>query len=166
MQTTAKPLLAKTKMKSLRGTLDRGLSSVLFEEHSGVGGLYFVTTNMICAFILTITLQLSWTSQVVAMADNFAYITSLNTAAYSYVGGEPAYTTTNPAIYIDSADTYYRPLSDFNKMLADSGIRTSPVTTCLVTWDGRRATVEFGEFNTILNVNVRSHRQEAIIETY
>lgn len=162
-------------MEDFGGLLDghKGLSSkllplreILKEEHAAVGGLYFITTNVICAFILSLTLQLSWTSQVVAMSDNLAYIVAINTAVHSYINKDPAYTLTNPSISIKATNSIYSPLNDFNNMLSDSGLGISSVQECVVEWTGTKVSVQFGEFTTILNIKVRPHIQNAVIETY
>lgn len=141
------------------------ITHIFNQNHKGVGGLYFVTTSIICSMIMTISLQLSWDSQVVSMADNLAYITSINTTVSSYVNKMDPYEVTNPVIYLNSGGTY-EPLKDFNQMLKDSGISTEGSSYCQVKWTGRKTYIQFGPFKTSLNTEVAPHRQESIIENY
>lgn len=140
------------------------MKKLMLEEHNGVGGLFFVTTNIICAFIMTISLQLSWMSQAVAMSDNLAYIVSINSTVHNYVGNIPAYDKTNPAIPVKSTGKTYNPLSDFNNMLSQAGIARKGSSTAKVVWTGKATYVQFSEFETVLGSKVRPHQQESIIE--
>ena len=141
------------------------MKRALNDEHRGYGGLYFVLTNIICAVITVISLRLSWTSQAVAMADNMAYIVSINTTVYNYINKEDPYTKVNPTLSkLDG--TKYNPLNDFNQMARAAGVSTSNASTCTVTWDSHRTRIQIGQFDTILNVRVRPHNQESVIENY
>jgi hypothetical protein len=144
-----------------------GLKKCLQSEHRGIGGLYFICTMVICAFILFSTVRLSWDSQAVAMADNLAYITSINVAVYGYVDNvtipEGNYTGNLPQL----TNHTYSPLSDFNTMLVQAGIaygNSSRSTQCKVSWNGRSATVQYGEFKTALGTYITPHEQESVIE--
>ena len=141
------------------------MKKVLNQEHIGLGGLYFVLTNILCAIIMVISLQLSWDSQAVAMSDNLAYIVSINSTVHSYVGNVDPFNSTNPSISMRSGGTY-SPLNDFNRMIRQSGISTSGSSVCTVKWDGHRTYIQMGEFTTSLGTKVRPHRQESVIENY
>ena len=139
------------------------LLNLLKQEHRAIGGLYFLTTNILCALILITVLQLSWNSQVVAMADNLAYITSINTSVHSYLANLQPYSTTNPSIPIKKTGGYYNPKDDFNRMIRQAGI-SNGASTCEVKWDGRKTYVQMGELETSLGTKITPHRQESIIE--
>lgn len=141
------------------------MRNLLKSQHKGIGGLYFITVNIICSLIMVIALKLSWDSQAVAMADNLAYIASINTTVHSYIGNLGQYQLTNPSIPIKSGGTY-NPLADFNEMLKKSGISASGTTSCEVVWTGNKTYIQFGEFTTSLSTKVRPHRQESVIEDY
>ena len=137
----------------------------LNQDHDGVGGLYFLTVNIICAVIMLICLQLSWDSEAIAISDNLAYITSINTTVNSYVNNKESFTSVNPSI-TKNAGGDYSPLNDFNSMLAQAGISRGGASSCKVTWDksGRKTTIQFSEITTNLNTKITPHRQESIIE--
>lgn len=139
------------------------MKNIFLSKHKGAGGLYFITVNIICSMIMLICLKLSWSSQVVAMADNLAYIASVNTTVTSYVSNVNSFTSTNPNIP-NKKGGYYNPLNDFNTMLKESGLSQTGTATCEVTWTGNKTYIQFGEFETSLGTIVRPHRQESIIE--
>lgn len=146
--------------------MKNSLKNALTSKHSGYGGLYFVTTNIICAFILTISLQMSWMSQAVAMADNLSYIVAINTTVHNYISNVPSYTNVvNPSVPIRTGGNYL-PLNDFNKMLQQTGLSTSGTSSCTVSWNGRATTVQMESFRTILGTYVKPHKQNAVIENY
>ena len=134
-------------------------------EHVGIGGLYFISTMIICAFILFATVRLSWDSQAIAMADNIAYITSINVAVNGYVDRAivPAGNYTGNLPFNNHT---YSPLDDFNQMIYAAGIASNPNScdVCNVYFDGNQAVVQFGEFRTALNTYIRPHQQESVIE--
>ena len=136
----------------------------LKNEHVGIGGLYFISTMVICAFILLTVVKLSWNSQAVAIADNVAYITSINVAVNGYVDR-----ATVPAGNYTGALPYpthqYSPLPEFNRMMTDLGVMKGQSTSCNVYFNGTQAVVQFGEFRTSLGSYVRPHQQESTIET-
>lgn len=137
----------------------------LKEEHNAMGGLYFISVNILMAFILVISLHLSWSSQAVSMADNLSYLVSINCTVHNYVGKQPAYNKTNPVISKQGSGNY-NPLADFNKMASDAGIAKEPASEIKVSWDGKRTTVQVGSFKTSLGDNVRPHVQNSTIENY
>lgn len=139
------------------------LLGLLKQEHRAIGGLYFLTTNIICAVILIVILQLSWNSQVVAMSDNLAYITSINTTVHSYLSNLAAYESINPSIPVKKTGGFYSPLDDFNRMIQEAGI-SNGASSCEVKWDGRRTYIQIGELETSLGTKITPHRQESIIE--
>ena len=141
------------------------IKNIMNSNHDGFGGLYFIFTNMACAFIMFIALQLSWDSQAVAMADNLAYIANINVAVNSYTTKtEPFDSLVNPSIK-KSKGGEYKPLNDFNNMLISTGLtKNGGSSTCTVSWTGTKAYSQFGEFETSLGTKVRPHRQESIIE--
>ena len=141
------------------------IKTIFNQKHKGIGGLYFMTTNIICALIMVIALQLSWDSQAVSMADNLSYIVSINTTVHSYVGNIPAFEKTNPTIAIKNGGNY-NPLADFNKMIKQSGISANGASQCKVKWTGSKAYVQIGSFKTSLGTEVRPHQQESVIENY
>lgn len=141
------------------------MKKILNQDHKGIGGLYFIMTNIICAMIMVIALQLSWDSQAVAMADNLAYITSINTTVHSYIGNVPSFNRTNPTITTRNGGSY-SPLNDFNKMLRDSGISRTGASICTVRWTGSKTYIQIGEFETSLGTKVRPHQQESTVENY
>ncbi len=133
-------------------------------EHSGIGGLYFILSSFICACISMFILNISFSSQVIAMADNLAYITAINSASYSYLADEPDYTSTNPSIVLDDG-TIYNPLNDFNRMLENTGVARTTCTSVVVTWDADAETckVQFGSFENNLGSVITPHSQESHI---
>lgn len=134
-------------------------------EHKGVGGLYFIFTNIICSVIMLTSLQLSWDSQAVAISDNLSYIVSINTTVHSYIANEPPFNGGNHTIPIKSGG-YYSPLNDFNSMLIQSGISKEGASNFKVIWDGNTAYIQIGEFKTSLGTKVRPHEQKSTIENY
>ena len=125
--------------------------------------MYFITSAIVCSIITVIILNLSFNSQVVAMADNVAYITSINASVYNYTCGVDEYTATNPVIKNDLKDSY-NPLADFNEMMNGLGVMISPATTVVVTWDGKKTIVQYGGFVNTLGSTIIPHQQESIIE--
>lgn len=136
----------------------------LKEKHKGIGGLYFITTNIICSFIMVIALQLSWNSQVVAMADNLLYIASINHTVNNYIANTEPYDeqTYYPS---ENSDTY-NPLNDFNNMLKSAGLSKDGASECKVKWTGTKTYIQVSKFTTSLGTEVRPHQQESTIENY
>ena len=138
----------------------------MYKEHNGYGGIYFMTISIICALLTIVILRLSWASQVIAMADNIAYITCINTAANSYTYNLDSYNSTNPVLTSRSGDQY-NPLSDFNSMMSSAGIKGSAPTECKVIWDksNKKLSLQIGTFKTSsFNMDITPHVQNAIIE--
>ena len=152
---TKKPCVSKAFLKN----------NFLYNEHKGIGGLYFLIVNLICAITMLTSLQLSWDSQVVAVSSNLSYIVSINTTVHSYIANVPAFDNVNPSIPIRSGGSYI-PLNDFNTMLLQSGISKDGAGICRVVWDGSSARVQIGEFTTSLGSKIRPHEQKSAIENY
>jgi hypothetical protein len=147
------------------GQLIGSIRECMHQEHRGIGGLYFITTMVICAFILFSTVRLSWDSQAVAMSDNLAYITSINVAVNGYIDNVyiPAGNYPGPLPFTNHP---YNALADFNSMLRNAGI-ISGADSCSIaqiSWNGRNAVVQYGEFRTSLGSMIMPHQQESIIE--
>ena len=137
----------------------------LNSEHSGIGGLYFISTMVICSFIMFLSVRLSWDSQAIAMADNLAYITCINVAVDGYIDSAVVpYGVYNGGLPFTSHP--YSPLADYNQMMVDAGLTTNSnaCTECRVSFDGMRAVVQYEEFRTSLGTYVRPHQQESTIE--
>lgn len=141
------------------------INFMLNEEHEAIGGLYFLSVNILMSFILVICLHLSWSSSVIAMADNLAYIVSINCTVHNYLSNEAPYTRINPSIKINKGGTY-NPLYEFNKMARDSGIMKSPATRIEVKWNGRRTQIQVGGFETVLGDMITPHVQNSTIENH
>lgn len=141
------------------------MPKIFLQQHKGIGGLYFTFTSIISAVIMTLSLQLSWDSQAVAIADNLAYIASVNTTVNSYIANVPAYDSVNPSIPLKSGGNY-EPLRDFNEMIVNAGISPTGASVCDVKWTGSGAYIKMGEFETTLGTKVRPHQQESVIESY
>lgn len=143
---------------------NNSIINIFKEEHHGAGGLYFIVTNIICALITTMVMALSFDSQVIAMADNLAYIVSINTSVYNYLSQENNYEKSNPSI--EKGDgMYYYPLNDFNSMLKSTGLTNSnnAVSTVTVTWDGTYSTLQFGSFKNMMGRDITPHKQTSTI---
>ena len=141
------------------------IKEILMESHSGIGGLYFVSVNILMAFILVISLHLSWSSQAIAMADNLSYLVSINCTVHNYVNKTPVYDRTNPTLPTANGGNY-NPLSDFNQMARDAGILKENSTSIRVSWDGTQTSVQVGEFKTVLGDGIIPHLQNSTIENY
>lgn len=147
------------------------MTEIMKQEHNGIGGLYFITTMLICSFILFVVVRLSWDSQVVAMTDNIAYIISINVAVNSYVDKVETY---SDEYGINESIRYnvhsYLPLNDFNGMLEKAGLISNggngQCKSCEISWNSstNSAVVQFGTFQTVLGSYVRPHQQESVIE--
>lgn len=135
------------------------------QKHNGIGGLYFITTSIICSFIMTMALQLSWNSQAVAIANNVSNIVATNVAVHNYLNNSRSYVKLNPTINISSGGTY-DPLNDFNQTLLDMGIMQEASDKCKVTWvnPGGTSEIEFNYFKTKLGTSVKPDPQKYIIE--
>lgn len=144
------------------------MKEIMLQEHKGIGGLYFLTTNLICAVIMSLSLQLSWSSQVVAIADNLAYIACINTTVHNYIGHVDSYDEINPSINVIATNSTYRTLDDFNRMINSAGISTSDSARCRVVWDdhSHQTRIQFSSFDTILGQKVKPHEQYSVIEDY
>lgn len=145
------------------------MKNILNKKHKGIGGLYFITTNIICAAIMVLALKLSWDSQVIAMSDNLSYIVSINTTVNCYIGNidpfEKEIKETDSPIKLKSGKGY-NPLSDFNNMLKESGLSQNGASRCKIKWTGNKTYIQIGEFETSLQTKVRPHQQESVIENY
>jgi len=97
------------------------------------------------------------------MADDLAHIVAINTAVHSYTNNCDSYNAANPAI--SGSVSTYNPLNEFNTLLSNSGIASSTVTTCRVTWDAttKVCTIQFGGFKNKLNSTIFPHQQESHI---
>ena len=150
------------------------MKNILKEEHKAIGGLYFLTTNYLMALILTLSLQYSWLSQSVAIADNLAYIAAVNTNITYYLNNSSYQDSHNPSITVQSDRSIYNPLNDFNNMIQSCGIakdingNTSFSSDCHVIYNPatRSTRIQFAPFDTILGITVTPHEQQAIIEDY
>ena len=142
------------------------MKKIMYKEHNGYGGIYFMTISILCALLTIVILRLSWASQVIAMADNIAYITCINTAANSYTYNLESFDSTNPVLKSKSGDKY-DPLKDFNSMMSSAGIKASAPTQCHVTWNKntKKASLQIGTFKTsTFKMNITPHLQNSIIE--
>lgn len=139
------------------------MKKIFLQDQKGVGGLFFIFTSIAGALIMTVSLNLSWSSQAVAMADNLSYIVSINTAVHSYTSREEPFYGTNPVIKRTDG-SFYSPLDDFNSMIISLGIASEPASSVFVEWDGKESFVQVGSFKTKLGNTVTPHRQSSAIE--
>lgn len=139
------------------------MPNFLKQEHEGAGGMFFLTVSFACYIIMMWCLRLSWTSQAVAIADNLAYMTTINTTVHNYVEHKGSYNTTNPVINLRNGGSF-NPLEDFNNMTSSIGIAKTKATECKVVWNGRQTSIQFGEFKTSLGITIRPHKQQSVIE--
>ena len=65
----------------------------LNEEHKGIGGLYFIFSSIISAFILTNILRMSYSSNISTIINNSAFIVATDALAVSYINYESSYET-------------------------------------------------------------------------
>lgn len=141
-------------------------NNFLKQKHNGFGGVYFLIVSFILSSILILCFRTSWASQVVAMSDNLAYIATINTAVHCFTENLGRY----EGIDTGSGIGNYSPLNDFNQMLENAGIVEGNKfpNECRVIWDdqSKTATIQFGKFKTFLNLEVRPHEQQAVIEEY
>lgn len=135
-------------------------NNFLKQKHNGFGGLYFLIVSFILSSILILCFRTSWASQVVAMSDNLAYIATINTAVHCFTENLGHYEGIDTGNGIGN----YSPLNDFNQMLGNARIAVTFPDECNVIWDGKTATIQFGAFKTFLNLTVRPHEQQAVIE--
>lgn len=147
----------------------KGLKDCLLEEHTGIGGLYFVFANTACAFMLGMILQVAWMAHAVAVSDNMAQVVAINVAVHSYANNKPSFTQTNPNLVSNVSGFMYNPLNDFNQMLRTyglSGVTTNQSSQVVVTWNAasRTASVQFSEFETTMHSLVTPHLQQSTIE--
>lgn len=132
-----------------------------------MGGVYFVTTSLICSMILFATVRLSWDSQAVAIANNFAGIVAINISVNGYIDNviipEARYAGSLPF-----TNHPYNPLEDFNSMMRSAGLvsHSGGSKEYWASWDGKIARVQFGEFTTLLGSKVRPHLQQSAVESY
>lgn len=146
-----------------RHVLIKILEKELTKEHVGFGGVYFIIVSILCSFITVVALTLGYNSQVVAIADNIAYIVSINVTVESYSSHCDEYQGTNLAIPCVTGGTY-NPLADFNKMMGDLHLMNSACSSVYIDWDGYSATVQFGGFENRLGSVITPHSQESTIE--
>lgn len=140
------------------------MKNLLNKRHKGVGGLVFITSSAIAAFIMAQVVSLSWGSSAIAIADNYAHIVALNTANKAYISNTQPFSGTNPVIADNSRGANYSPLDDFNQMVRATRIAVQPAEKVSVTWTGRKATVQVGEFQTRLGLWVTPHKKVTAIE--
>lgn len=154
------------ELTNMRFNKDIKINNILNEEHKGFGGIYFLIINYLFAVIMSLCLQVSWQSQVVAIADNLAYIAATNTLVKSYVSNSSSYDSINPVIVTPNGT--YSPKSDFNQMLNTAGLSAGQVSRCRVIYDANKhkVRIQFGGFNTILGVRCTPHEQDTVIEAY
>lgn len=134
-------------------------NNFLKQKHNGFGGLYFLIVNFILSSILITCFRTSWASQVVAMSDNLAYIATINAAVHYFTGN-----LDRNEVPDNGEINGYSPLNDFNQMLGNARIAVTFPDKCNAIWDGKTATIQFGAFKTFLNLTVRPHEQQAVIE--
>lgn len=139
---------------------------ILKQDHRGIGGLYFIVTMMICSFILLTTVRLSWDSQAISMADNFAHITAINTAVYAYTENIDTLNGNYLGKLPPGDNKAYSPISDFTAMLQSAGIIQSgnKPDACRIVWDGKNCSIQYGKFKTTLGTYIRPHEQSSTIE--
>lgn len=148
---------------------DGGMMKVLMVHHGGVGGLYFICTMVICAFIMFAAVRLSWDSQAIAIADNVAYITSINTTINSYIDNADSYSGTYVGNLPNLTNHPYAPLLDFNQMMVSLGIvEGGGCDRVYVRWSNMptygQSVLQYGSFQTKIGTWITPHEQESIIE--
>lgn len=145
------------------------IKKALADYHGGIGGLYFICTMVICAFIMFTAVKLSWDSQAIAIADNIAYITSINTTINGYIDNADSYNGTYNGNLPNLTNHPYAPLIDFNQMLTSLGIvEGGGCDRVYVQWTNRptygQSVLQYGEFKTRIGTWITPHEQESIIE--
>lgn len=138
---------------------------LLKEEHDGIGGLYFISVSVICSIITVIVTSLSYMSQIVTMADNYAYIVTINIASENYLCNNDSYNNAVNKTFTRNEKTY-NPLNDYSNMLTKLKMVTKTPETVTISWnkEHKNVIVQFSEFKDNLGNNITPHRQEAIIE--
>lgn len=143
----------------------------LNKEHSGIGGLYFLTSSVICSTVMFLCLKYSWTSQVIAICDNLAYITSINSTVYNKLNGYNSYSyTTINNINLGQSEVY-SPKNDFVDMLSGLNFAINPENiNFTIIWDKNREStaIQYSnikvKFSDNSDIIITTHEQNAIIE--
>lgn len=139
---------------------------MLNRRHRGAGGVVFIFSSIIAAVIMTQTLSLSWAANAIAISDNYASIVTINTANKAYITNTRPVTGTNIKIRDTANGGLYSPLDDFNRMMLQSKIMTQPASSVKVSWNGKRAQLNFGKFKTRLGLSITPHQKASYIEEY
>lgn len=143
------------------------------QKHRGLGGVYFIVASVLCAFMMTTVLRLSYDSQCISLADNMAKICTMNVTTMEYLNRTSSYTNQhNPSISISSysafgePDDTYNPISDYNNMLNSMGISSEDCSDVYITWNAAKktATVQFGAFKNNLGSEIKAHQQTYLVE--
>ena len=145
------------------------MKEALAQVHSGIGGLYFICTMVICSFIMFTAVKLSWDSQAIAIADNIAYITSINTTINGYIDNADDFSGTYNGYLPNLTNHPYAPLRDFNDMLTSLGIVDGVgCDRLMVSWTNNstygQSVLQYGSFKTKIGSYITPHQQESIIE--
>lgn len=104
-------------------------------------------------------------SQIVTMADNYAYIIAINIASENYLCNNDSYDNAVNKTFTRNEKTY-NPLNDYSNMLTKLKMVTKTPETVTISWnkEHKDVIVQFSEFKDNLGNNIIPHRQEAIIE--
>lgn len=145
------------------------INKTLNVEHKAIGGLYFIFTSIVCALIMTSVLKMSYSSQMITVMDNFAFIVATDCLTVSYNNDLDSYTVENGLIgpYGENS-LYYDVESQFELLLSNYLSRSDINTTGFkVAYNKTSKTLRL-QINTVeinrFDLKIKPHQQDVVIE--
>lgn len=138
----------------------------LKQKRKGIGGMFFISVSLICAFIMTFVINISRQSTIISMADNISHVIATNLAIHSFNTSSSSYNLNgNPSV--KTADGgMYNPISHFTEISKSYGFMKEAPKTCRISWNDKNKslTLEMGEFVTDWGKTIKPHTQTTKIE--
>jgi hypothetical protein len=148
------------------------MNKIMEHKQSGMGGIFFCMTTLLCSLALLFIITISWGSTAQSTANNLAYMVSMASTTYNYNSNTASYTKsggTEVAIKKNNYNTdKYYPLNEYNTYLSKMGITKSGVkcSTVKIVWSkaNESTTVTFGPVSTYWGVTIQPDPQKTQID--
>ena len=142
------------------------LNKTLNTKVKAVGGVYFLTVNILAVFLMVFVISMSKISLATSISNNLAHVVCTKIAINAYNTGSGDFSGSGDS-GIETADgRIYYPNIDFYNMAKDYGIAGSIPTGTTYSWDKNEGTAELqiGKFSTFEGKIIKPQQQKTRIE--
>lgn len=140
------------------------MNSFLNSKRRGAGGIFFLFSCLLGAFIMVTVTDMSRASTIRSVSDNISHVVATKVAINSYNNGLSSFSKSGASGI--GGESNYKPLNDFNNMMIEYGFADQKATEAKITWNNstKVATIDVGAFRSSYGHSINPVKQTTTIE--